>query len=65
MDDYLEQELRLEREIIPGILNYLQDEKIPASLAPKVPDLLSRAIELSNWNLLADSDFKSYPVKIW
>ncbi len=65
MDDYLEQELRLEREIIPGILKYLQDEKVPAALATKVPDLLSRAIELSNWNLLADSDFKAYPVKIY
>lgn len=64
MNDYLEQELRLEREIIPGILKYLQNEKVPASLATKVPELLSRAIESCNWNLLAGSDFKSYPVKV-
>jgi len=63
-EDYLEQDLRLKREVIPGILKYLQDEKIPASLAPKVPDLLSRAIESCNWNLLSDSEFKAYPVKI-
>ncbi len=65
MNDYLEQELRLEREIIPGILKYLQNEKVSAAFATKVPELLSRAIDSCNWNLLADSDFKSYPVKAW
>lgn len=65
MDKYLEQEQRLKCEIVPGILKYLQDEKIPASIAPKVPELLSRAIDSCNWNLLADNEFKFYSDNIY
>lgn len=60
-DEYLKYEAMLKKEVVPGILQYLQDKEIPASLAPKLPELLERAIAICNQDLLADSSFKAYP----
>lgn len=64
IDNYTEQAQRLKKEIIPAILELLQDKKVPASLAATVPDLLARAIEWCNLDLLAETSFKVYPVKV-
>lgn len=62
---YIEQEQRLKKEIIPEILELLQDKKIPASLAATVPELLSKAIEWCNLELSVETDFKAYPILFW
>lgn len=61
-DEYLKYDTMLRHEIIPGILQYLQDKEIPASMAPRIPELLERAIDECNLGILADSKFKKYPV---
>jgi len=61
---FREYEKMLKEEIVPGILQYLQDKEIPAALAPRVPELLERAIDNCNHGLLLDSNFKAYSFKV-
>jgi len=64
MDDCTKQILQLRNEVIPGILKYLQDEKIPASMAEMIPEMLSSEINLCNRKLLEDSEFKAYTIQV-
>ncbi len=61
-EEYLKYDTMLKKEIVPWILQYLQDKEIPASLDPKLPELLERAIANCNQELLANSSFKAYSV---